>query len=50
MSTASTAADRPLRIADAALTDIADKLDAGDRLSLADGLRLFEASDLFAVG
>jgi aminodeoxyfutalosine synthase len=37
------------RLADAHLLDIAEKLDAGERLTLADGCRLFEA-DLLAVG
>jgi aminodeoxyfutalosine synthase len=37
-----------LRAAD--LSHIADKLDAGVRLSLDDGVRLFEAPDLLAVG
>jgi aminodeoxyfutalosine synthase len=38
------------RIDGAGLGDIADKLDAGVRLELADGVRLFEAPDLLAVG
>src|SRR5829696_4727476 len=38
------------RIRAAHLTDIAEKLDAGVRLDLADGVRLFEAPDLLAVG
>src|SRR5438874_2541798 len=38
------------RIAAAGLADIADKLHAGVRLGLADGVRLFEAPDLLAVG
>src|SRR5437870_2622932 len=38
------------RIAAAGLSDIADKLDAGTRLGLADGIRLFESPDLLAVG
>ena len=38
------------RLADANLLDIADKLDAGVRLTLEDGVRLFEAPDLLAVG
>jgi aminodeoxyfutalosine synthase len=38
------------RIAAAGLSTIADKLAAGVRLDLADGVRLFEASDLLAVG
>src|SRR4030095_13148103 len=37
------------RLADAHLLDIAEKLDAGERLTLADGCRLFKA-DLLAVG
>jgi aminodeoxyfutalosine synthase len=38
------------RLAAAGLSDIADKLDAGIRLDLADGVRLFDAPDLLAVG
>src|ERR1700709_2904961 len=38
------------RLADANLLDISDKLDAGLRLTLEDGVRLFEAPDLLAVG
>jgi aminodeoxyfutalosine synthase len=38
------------RLANAQLVDIADKLDAGVRLDLGDGVRLFEAPDLLAVG
>src|SRR4051794_13098418 len=38
------------RIATAGLTDIFDKLEAGERLTLEDGCRLFEAPDLLAVG
>ena len=38
------------RVRAARLTDIADKLDAGVRLDLADGVRLFDAPDLLAVG
>jgi len=38
------------RIASAGLSDIADKLDANLRLDLADGVRLFDAPDLLAVG
>jgi len=38
------------RLAGAHLVDIADKLDAGVRLDLADGVRLFESPDLLAVG
>src|ERR1700752_2157429 len=40
----------PARLAAAGLADIADKLDAGARLDLADGVRLFESPDLLAVG
>ena len=36
--------------ASAGLSDIADKLDAGVRLTLDDGVRLFETPDLLAVG
>ena len=38
------------RLAAASLTDIADKLDAGVRLTADDGVRLFESPDLLAVG
>jgi hypothetical protein len=38
------------RLSAAGLSDIADKLSAGARLDLADGVRLFEAPDLLAVG
>ena len=38
------------RIQTAGLSDIAGKLEAGDRLSFAEGVRLFECSDLLAVG
>jgi aminodeoxyfutalosine synthase len=38
------------RVRAAGLNDIADKLDAGVRLELADGVRLFDAPDLLAVG
>jgi aminodeoxyfutalosine synthase len=38
------------RLSDAKLLDVADKLDAGARLALEDGVRLFEAPDLLAVG
>src|SRR6186997_1790458 len=38
------------RLQAAGLTDISDKLTAGERLTLADGVRLFEAPDLLAVG
>ena len=38
------------RLAAAELIDISDKLETGDRLDAADGLRLFECPDLLAVG
>jgi len=38
------------RLADAGLVDIAARLDAGERLGLADGVRLFECPDLLALG
>jgi aminodeoxyfutalosine synthase len=38
------------RLNAAGLGTIADKLDAGQRLSFADGVQLFECSDLWAVG
>jgi len=38
------------RLRAAGLADIADKLEAGARLTSADGVRLFEAPDLLAVG
>src|SRR3954470_9862918 len=38
------------RLHASALTDIADKLDGGLRLTLEDGIRLFDAPDLLAVG
>jgi aminodeoxyfutalosine synthase len=38
------------RLRAAGLNDIAEKLDAGVRLELADGVRLFDAPDLLAVG
>ncbi len=38
------------RLANANLVDIAEKVDAGVRLDLADGVRLFESPDLLAVG
>jgi len=38
------------RLASAGLADLADKLDAGVRLDLADGVRLFDSPDLLAVG
>jgi aminodeoxyfutalosine synthase len=38
------------RLVAGGLEEIADKLDAGERLSATDGLRLFECPDLLAVG
>jgi aminodeoxyfutalosine synthase len=38
------------RLSSAGLLDIAEKLDAGVRLDLSDGVRLFESPDLLAVG
>jgi len=38
------------RLSAAGLSEIADKLDSGVRLDLADGVRLFDAPDLLAVG
>src|SRR5262245_58838257 len=38
------------RLRNAGLLEVSDKLASGERLSLADGVRLFEASDLVAVG
>ena len=38
------------RLNAAGLDEVADKLDAGERLTLDDGIRLFAAPDLFAVG
>ena len=38
------------RLAAAHLLDIADRLDAGERLTIEDGCRLFECADLLAVG
>jgi len=38
------------RLARAGIADIAEKVAAGDRLSLTDGVRLFESPDLLAVG
>jgi aminodeoxyfutalosine synthase len=38
------------RLHQTGLGDIADKLDAGERLSFDDGVRLFECPDLLAVG
>jgi aminodeoxyfutalosine synthase len=40
----------PARVHAAGLIDIAEKLDAGVRLDLEDGVRLFDAPDLLAVG
>ena len=38
------------RLTTLGLADLADKLDAGERLSLDDGVRLFECPDLLALG
>ena len=38
------------RLAKSGLLTIADRLDAGERLALADGVKLFECQDLLAVG
>ncbi|MDQ3169947.1 MAG: aminofutalosine synthase MqnE [Acidobacteriota bacterium] len=38
------------RLASSGLSDISDKLDAGERLSFDEGVRLFNAPDLYAVG
>jgi aminodeoxyfutalosine synthase len=38
------------RLVDGRLLDIAEKLDAGDRLTLNEGVRLFECPDLLALG
>ncbi len=38
------------RLSDAGLVDIAARLDAGERLGLADGVRLFDCPDLLALG
>jgi aminodeoxyfutalosine synthase len=38
------------RLASVGLSDISTKLDRGERLELADGIRLFDAPDLLAVG
>src|SRR5260370_23049391 len=38
------------RVSAAGLSDITEKLDAGVRLELEDGVRLFECPDLLAVG
>ena len=40
----------PARLQAAGLQDLADRIDAGQRLTLQDGVRLFEAPDLLAVG
>src|SRR5690242_4845669 len=40
----------PGRLAAAGLSDLAEKLDAGIRLDLQDGVGLFESPDLLAVG
>src|SRR5215831_19156709 len=40
----------PARLAASGLTEIFEKLQAGERLTLADGVRLFDAPDLLAVG
>jgi aminodeoxyfutalosine synthase len=40
----------PHRLAASGLADISDKLEAGERLSLEDGVRLFDAPDLLTVG
>jgi aminodeoxyfutalosine synthase len=40
----------PARVRAAGLQDIHDKLDARERLTLADGVRLFDCPDLLAVG
>ena len=38
------------RVRTAGLSDLRDKLDAGERLTLEDGVRLFECPDLLALG
>src|SRR4051812_18663985 len=38
------------RLRSSALSNIAQKLDAGERLTLEDGVQLFDCSDLLAVG
>ena len=38
------------RLRSAGLVDLAEKLDAGVRLELEDGVRLFDSPDLLAVG
>src|SRR5204863_1183318 len=40
----------PARLRSSGLADIADKLDAGVRLTLDEGVRLFDCPDLLAVG
>jgi aminodeoxyfutalosine synthase len=40
----------PPRLAASGLTEISEKLEAGERLVLEDGVRLFDAPDLLAVG
>src|SRR3954454_14820115 len=46
--------DRPAhifaRLKSSGLVDISDKLNAGERLSLDDGVRLFDSPDLLSVG
>lgn len=46
----STRADPPSDFVDPRLEPIADKVAAGERLSVEDGLRLFETSDLLGLG
>src|SRR5688572_28657569 len=38
------------RLAAAGLSDIAEKVEAGERLSFDDGVRVFESNDLLALG
>ena len=38
------------RLHAAGLSEVSDKLSAGERLTLADGVRLFETPDLLALG
>ena len=38
------------RLATAGLSDIAEKVEARERLSFEDGVRLFESQDLLALG
>jgi aminodeoxyfutalosine synthase len=40
----------PPRLSAAGLTEISEKLQAGERLTLEDGVRLFDAPDLLTVG